>query len=127
MKNYDQKAPSQYIINLDANNLYGWAMSQYLPIGGLGWMTEKAIGKLNLSENTEDSRKGLILEVKTDSLTYEIETEDEYKDFWNDKNKFDNSDYNENFPHFDTPNRNVLGKCKEQASGVPVVEFIRLR
>ena len=60
-------------------------MSQCLPIGGLRWMTEKAIGKLNLSENTEDSRKELILEVKTDSLTYEIETEHEYKDFWNDR------------------------------------------
>ena len=30
MKEYDEKAPSKYIMNLDANNLYGWAMSQYL-------------------------------------------------------------------------------------------------
>ena len=29
----------------------------------------------------------------TDSLTYEIEAEDVYKDFWNDKEMFDNSDY----------------------------------
>ena len=33
MKEYDEKAPSKYITYLDANNLYGWAMSQYLPTG----------------------------------------------------------------------------------------------
>ena len=31
IKEYDEKAPSKYIMYLDANNLYGWAMSQYLP------------------------------------------------------------------------------------------------
>ena len=41
MKTYDEKAPSKYIMYLDANNLYGWAMSQYLPSGGFKWMTEK--------------------------------------------------------------------------------------
>ena len=33
MPNYDKKKPSKYIIYLDANNLYGWAMSQHLPYG----------------------------------------------------------------------------------------------
>ena len=28
MKNYDQKIGSSHLISLDANNLYGWAMSQ---------------------------------------------------------------------------------------------------
>ena len=40
MKTYDEKAPSKYIMYLDANNLYGWAMSQYLPTGGFRWMTK---------------------------------------------------------------------------------------
>ena len=31
MKEYDEKAPSKYIMYLDANNLYGWAMNEYLP------------------------------------------------------------------------------------------------
>ena len=30
MKEYNEKAPSKYIMYLNANNLYGWAMSQYL-------------------------------------------------------------------------------------------------
>ena len=41
MKEYKEKAPSKYIMYLDANNLYGWAMSQYLPTGGFKWMKEK--------------------------------------------------------------------------------------
>ena len=63
MKKYDEKAPSKYIMYLDANNLYGWAMSQYLPTGGFRWMTEKQINKINLATYKEDSKKGLILEV----------------------------------------------------------------
>ena len=31
MKEYDEKVPSKYIMYLDANNLYGWTMCQYLP------------------------------------------------------------------------------------------------
>ena len=63
MKEYDDKAPSKYIMYLDANNLYGWAMSQYLPTGGFRWMTQKQIDKTNLALYKEDSKKGLILEV----------------------------------------------------------------
>ena len=48
---------------LDANNLYGWAMSQYLPTGGFRWMTQKQINKIDLAKYKEDSEKGLILEV----------------------------------------------------------------
>ena len=31
MKCYDSSKESKYITYLDANDLYGWAMSQYLP------------------------------------------------------------------------------------------------
>ena len=63
MKEYDEKAPSKYIVYLDTNNLYGLAMSQYLPTGGFKWMTEKQINKIDLTKYREDSKKGLILEV----------------------------------------------------------------
>ena len=32
MKNYDKSIESSYSQYLDANNLYGWAMSQKLPV-----------------------------------------------------------------------------------------------
>ena len=38
MKNYDPKKPSKFITYLDMNNLYGWAMSSYLPYGGFKWL-----------------------------------------------------------------------------------------
>ena len=63
MKEYNEKAPSKYIMYLDADNLYGWAMSQYLPTGGFRWMTQKQIDKINLAKYKEDSEKVLILEV----------------------------------------------------------------
>ena len=34
MQSNDVNKPSKFIMCLDANNLYCWAMSQYLPYGG---------------------------------------------------------------------------------------------
>jgi len=58
MKSYDKTKPSKYITHLDANNLYGWAMSQCLPTGKFRWMTDKQISKLDLSKYTNDSKTG---------------------------------------------------------------------
>ena len=63
MKEYDEKAPSKYIMYLDANNLYGWAMSQCLPKGNFKWMSEREIKKINLGKYSADSKRGLIPEV----------------------------------------------------------------
>ena len=71
--------------------------------------------------------KARLLFTDTDSLTYEIQAEDVYKDFWNDKDKFDNSDYPESSPHFDKTNKKVIGKFKDEAAGVPICEFVGLR
>ena len=38
MKNYGPKKRSKFIIYLGMNNLYGWAMSGYLPYGGFKWL-----------------------------------------------------------------------------------------
>ena len=78
MKGYDEKAPSKYIMYLDANNLYGWAMSQYLPTGGFRWMTEKQISKLDLAKYKDDSKRGLILEV---DLEYPQELHDLHNEY----------------------------------------------
>ena len=63
----------------------------------------------------------------TDSLTYQIEREDIYSDFWKDKEFFDNSDYREDCPFYDKSNRKVIGKFKYEAGGEPIVEFVGLR
>ena len=63
MKKYNEKASSKYIMHLDANNLYRWAMSQHLPTNGFRWVAEKEINKIDLAKYKKDSKKGLILEV----------------------------------------------------------------
>ena len=78
MKEYDEKAPSKYIVHLDANNLYGWAMSQYLPTGNFKWMTDKEISKIDLGKYKADGKKGLILEV---DLEYPQELHDIHNDY----------------------------------------------
>ena len=78
MKDYNENKPSKYIMYLDADNLYGWAMSQYLPTGGFKWMKQEHIDKLDLGKYKEDSKKGLILEV---DLEYLKELHDLHNDY----------------------------------------------
>ena len=60
----------------------------------------------------------------TDRLTYEIETEDVYKNFWRDKDMFDNSDYPESSLYYC---KKIIGKFKDEACGIPITEFIVLK
>ena len=39
-KKYEETLPSKFITYLDANNIYGWAMCQNIPVGNFKWMTE---------------------------------------------------------------------------------------
>ena len=64
--------------------------------------------------------------IDTDSLTYGIETEDAYKDFWSDKDKFDNSEYPEMSPYLDKSNKKVIRKLRDEASGIPINAFIAI-
>ena len=41
MKNYDKNKESSYVIHLDANNSYGWAMSQKLPVEEFEWKKKR--------------------------------------------------------------------------------------
>ena len=63
MKNYDKSIESSYIVFLDANNLYGWAMSQKLPVNGFKWA--KNLSEFNedfIKNYDENSDKGYFLE-----------------------------------------------------------------
>ena len=71
--------------------------------------------------------KAKLLFTDTDSLTYEIEAEDVYEDFWKDKDLFDNSDYPENSPFYFKENKKVIGKFKDEAAGTIIKEFVGLR
>ena len=42
MKNYNKNIESSYLTYLDASNLYGWAMSQNLPVNGFKWVEKSS-------------------------------------------------------------------------------------
>ena len=62
MKCYDSSEESKFIMLLDANNLYGWAMSQYLPYSEFKWLNKKEISRFCLNSISENSFVGHILE-----------------------------------------------------------------
>ena len=63
MVDYNPDEPSNYIQYLDANNLYGWAMSQSLPTHGFKWMHDLTIDSvIDILENPK-KKKGYIFEV----------------------------------------------------------------
>ena len=71
-----------------------------------------------------------LLFTDTDSLFYEIQTEDFYKDISGDvKDRFDTSDYPENHPSGIPTgiNKKVLGMFKDEAAGKIIKEFVGLR
>ena len=68
MKDYNPDGESSYIQYLDANNLYGWAMSQQLPTHGFSWMRnitkEKVMDIMEKANHSmSNRRKGYIFEV----------------------------------------------------------------
>ena len=62
MENYDVSKRNNYIIYLDANNLYGWAMSQPLPTSNFKWLTDKEREELDVMMVSDNSSRGYILE-----------------------------------------------------------------
>ena len=58
------------------------------------------------------NNKAKLLFTDTDSLCYEIETRDVYKELWEDKQLFDNSDYPKDSPFFSVENKKLSANFK---------------
>ena len=69
---------SVYITYLDANKLYGWAMTQYLPYSGFKWLSKKEIDDFDLNLVKENSSTGYILEV---DIEYPSKLHDLHNDY----------------------------------------------
>ncbi|XP_072377765.1 uncharacterized protein [Diabrotica undecimpunctata] len=86
ISSYDPTRPSKYILYLDVNNLYGWAMSEALPIGGFKWIedvTKFGVGNLpeghiDIMSIQDDAKEGYFFQV---DLEYPRELHDKHKDF----------------------------------------------
>ena len=63
MKGINNNEESSYIQYLDANNLYGWAMSKKLPTNGFKWIDNNEINEDFIKNYNENDTKGYILEV----------------------------------------------------------------
>ena len=80
MKNYDEDEESSYIQDLDANNLYGWAMSQKLSVSGFKWvrnMSKIEEDFIKIYDYDEDGDIGYFLEV---DIEYPRELHDLHSD-----------------------------------------------
>ena len=71
---YNPNEPTRYLQYLDSNNLYGWAMSQPLPTGGLHWV-DVIPDEIRKLANCKD--RGYLLEV---DIAYPKELHDYHND-----------------------------------------------
>ena len=68
-----------------------------------------------------------LLFTDTDSLTYEIKSEDVYEEFFKHKHLFDFSNYPKDSKFFDQANKKVIGKMKDDSEGKIIDEFVGLK
>ncbi len=72
--------------------------------------------------------KATLLFTDTDSLCYEIRTEDFYQDIAGNVSKwFDTSNYEKDHPLFSEKNKKQVGFMKDQCGGIQIVTFVGLR
>ena len=69
MKDYDKNKESSYLQYWDVNNLYGWAMSQKLPVNNFEWIKDTSQFNEDFMKNyNEESDEGYFLEVDVQYL-----------------------------------------------------------
>ena len=77
-------------------------------------------------KNEYDNKTKLLL-TDTDSLMYEIKTENVYEDFSSNKEMFDFSNYSTKSKYYNNSNKLVIGKIKDVTGGVAIEEFVGLK
>ena len=75
---YEESKPTTWIKGLDANNLYGWAMSHPLPIAQFEWVAQDEFEKIDWLGQTDDQDRGYIVSV---DLQYPKELHDLHNDY----------------------------------------------
>ena len=78
LPDYVPHEQNSFIMYLDANNLYGWAMSQPLPTHGFHWLTQEDISTSDFTTVPQDADMGYILEV---DLTYPDHLHNAHSDY----------------------------------------------
>ena len=69
MKDYDKNKESSYLKYWDVNNLYGWAMSQKLPVNKFEWIEDTSQPDEDFIKNyNEESYEGYFVEVDVQYL-----------------------------------------------------------
>ena len=54
MKNYDKNKELLFLMYVDANNLYGWAMSKKLPADGFEWLNDQSMFTEDFIKNYDE-------------------------------------------------------------------------
>ena len=67
MKTYNKNKKSTYLQYIDANNLYGWAMSKKLPVRRFKWDDANKCTEVMIKNYNEDDKYGALLEVDIES------------------------------------------------------------
>ena len=78
LEDHDPEQPNSYIMYLDANNLYGWAMSQCLPTSQFAWVPQEELEQLDVMTIDKEADQGYILEV---DLEYPAALHDLHSDY----------------------------------------------
>lgn len=74
---YDCNKPHSYLIYIDANNLYGYAMCKPIPQKNFKWVNKNKIANFDVFSVPENSDVGFILEV---DIAYPTHIHDDHKD-----------------------------------------------
>ena len=85
MKEFNPDKPSKFIQYLDANNLYGWAMSQSLPTHGFKWM--KNLTKETLMDILEKANDSMANPINKKGYIFEVDLEYP-KELWKSHNDY---------------------------------------